>query len=85
MVLNHGRSRSFVCAGLTNKYRDVTGRALPVFCVRRVMPVTNRPESVFLRALGKAGAELAPLALVFYLNVRVLDKVSFSIPTTFKN
>ena len=39
------------------------------------MPVTNWPERVFLCALGKAGAELTPLALVFYLNVRVLDQV----------
>ena len=39
------------------------------------MPVANRPESVFLPALGKAGAELAPLALMFYLNVRVLNQV----------
>ena len=39
------------------------------------MPVANRPEPIFLPALGKAGAKHAPLALVFYLNVRVLDQV----------
>ena len=39
------------------------------------MPVANRPERVFLRALGKAGAKFVPFALVFYLNVRVLDQV----------
>ena len=39
------------------------------------MQVANRPERVFLRALGKAGTELVPLVLVFYLNVRVLDQV----------
>ena len=39
------------------------------------MPVTNWPERVFLYALGKAGAKFTPLALVFHLNVRVLDQV----------
>ena len=39
------------------------------------MPVTNWPERVFLCALSKASAELTPLALAFYLNVRILDEV----------
>ena len=73
-IIDHGLC-SFVCAGLTNKYRDVTRRALPVFFIGRVMPIANWPKRVFLRTLGKAGAELAPFALVFYLDVRVLDQV----------
>ena len=39
------------------------------------MPVANWPERVFLLAFSKMGAELTPLALVFYLNIRVLDQV----------
>ena len=69
------RSRSFVCAGLTNKYWDVPRRTLSIFFVGCIMPVANWPEHVFLRAFSKAGAELAPLAPAFYLNVRVLDQV----------
>ena len=37
------------------------------------MQVANRPERVFLRAFSKAGETLAPLALMFNLNVGVLD------------
>ena len=66
---------NILCVGLTNKYRDITGCALPVLFVGRVMLVTNRPECVFLCALSKAGTELAPVTLMFYFNVRVLDQI----------
>ena len=65
--------RSFVCAGITNKYRDIPRRTLSVFLIGRVMQVANRPERIFLRAFSKAGEKLAPLTLVLYLNVGVLD------------
>ena len=65
--------RSLVCAGLTNKYRDIPRRTLSVLLVGRVMQVANRPERIFLSTFSKAGGKLTAPALAFYLNVGILD------------